>query len=108
MSKTQSVTSIGQSPDDERRDRMRKYLLSQSVRVACIILAVFVQGWMMWIFFAGAIFLPYFAVVIANDKGMGQSTKKTTNAVAPTLTISADAFTSSTKPTGENKKPFND
>jgi len=108
MSKTQSVTSIGQSPDDERRDRMRKYLLSQSVRVACIILAVFVQGWMMWIFFAGAIFLPYFAVVIANDKGMGQSTKKTANAVAPTLTISADAFTSSTRSTGENKKPFDD
>lgn len=101
MSKPQSVTSVGQSPDDERRDRMRKYLISQSVRVACIILAVFVQGWMMWVFFAGAIFLPYFAVVLANDRGLGQASKKTNNAVAPTLTISADAFTSTTKPKTE-------
>ena len=66
MSKAQSVTSVGQSPDEERRDRMKKYLISQIVRVICIILAVFVQGWAMWIFFAGAIFLPYFAVVLAN------------------------------------------
>jgi hypothetical protein len=98
MSKPQSVTSVGQSPDEERRDRMKKYLISQIVRVICIILAVFVQGWMMWIFFAGAIFLPYFAVVLANAKGEGQVTQKATAVVAPTLKISADAFVSSTKP----------
>ncbi|MEY4042513.1 MAG: hypothetical protein RL529_80 [Actinomycetota bacterium] len=102
MSKPQSVTSVGQSPDEERRDRMKKYLISQVVRVACIILAVFVQGWAMWIFFAGAIFLPYFAVVLANAKGEGQVKQKATAVVAPTLKISADAFTSTTKPAEEN------
>jgi hypothetical protein len=98
LSKPQSVTSVGQSPDEERRERMTKYLISQIVRVACIILAVFVQGWMMWVFFAGAIFLPYFAVVLANAQGQGKMTTKPTAVVAPTLKISADAFTSTIKP----------
>jgi len=98
MSKPQSVTSVGQAPDEERRDRMRKYLISQVVRVACIILAVVVHGWLMWVFFAGAIFLPYFAVVLANAKGEGEVKSKPTAVVAPTLRISADAFTATTKP----------
>jgi bacteriorhodopsin len=98
LSKPQSVTSVGQSPDEERRDRMVKYLISQIIRVVCIILAVFVQGWMMWVFFAGAIFLPYFAVVLANAQGQGKTTTKATAVVAPTLKIGADAFTSTTKP----------
>jgi bacteriorhodopsin len=98
LSKPQSVTSVGQSPDEERRERMIKYLISQIVRVVCIILAVFVQGWMMWVFFAGAIFLPYFAVVLANAQGQGRTTTKATAVVAPTLKISADAFTSTVKP----------
>jgi hypothetical protein len=89
---------VAQSPDEERRDRMKKYLISQIVRVACIILAVFVQGWAMWIFFAGAIFLPYFAVVLANAQGAGQDKSKPTAVVAPTLRISADAFVSTNKP----------
>ena len=75
-----------------------KYLISQVIRVVCIILAVFVQGWMMWVFFAGAIFLPYFAVVLANAQGQGRTTTKATAVVAPTLKIGADAFTSTTKP----------
>lgn len=75
-----------------------KYLISQVIRVVCIILAVFVQGWMMWVFFAGAIFLPYFAVVLANAQGQGKTTTKATAVAAPTLKIGADAFTSTTKP----------
>lgn len=89
---------MGQSPDEERRDRMTKYLISQIVRVVCIILAVYVQGWLMWVFFAGAIFLPYFAVVLANAQGQGRVTTKATAVVAPTLRINADAFVSSVKP----------
>jgi bacteriorhodopsin len=102
MSKTQSVTSIGQSPEDERRSRMTKYLISQIVRVVCIILAVVVQGWLMWVFFAGAIFLPYFAVVLANAQGQGSQTKALTKAVAPTLKIGADAFTFKDEPAESN------
>ncbi len=43
-----------------------KYLIAMTIRVICIVSAIFVEGWLMWLCFAGAIFLPYFAVVIAN------------------------------------------
>jgi len=89
----QSVTSIDEAPEAERRRRMIKYTIAMTIRVACIVLAMVVQGWLMWLFFAGAIFLPYFAVVIANATG-SHSAKPVTRAVAPTLTITADAFKS--------------
>jgi len=46
----------------------------------------------MWVFFAGAIFLPYFAVVLANAHGDGEQTAPAPKAVAPTLAISAEQF----------------
>jgi hypothetical protein len=48
---------------------MLKYSLAMTIRVVCIIVAIFVEGWLMWLAFAGAIFLPYFAVVLANAQG---------------------------------------
>ncbi len=63
------------------------------IRVVCIILAVAVPlGWLTWIFVAGAVFLPYFAVVIANAQGPGNVSSKAKTAEAPTISISADAF----------------
>jgi hypothetical protein len=100
--KAQSVTSIGVSPEEERRGRIVKYTIAMTVRVVCLIVGVmFPGGLLMWIAFAGAILLPYFAVVIANASGTGE-TKKTTKAeaVAPTLRISADAFVSASRPEG--------
>ena len=69
MAKAQSITSVSESPDDERRSRMLKYTLAMTIRVVCIVAAMFVEGWLMWLAFAGAIFLPYFAVVLANAQG---------------------------------------
>ena len=66
MAKRQSATSLDISPDDERKIRMRKYTIAMSVRMVCIVAGVFTTGILMWIFFALAIFLPYFAVVLAN------------------------------------------
>jgi hypothetical protein len=40
-----------------------------TIRVVCIVVAIFVEGWLIWLAFAGAIFLPYFAVVLANAQG---------------------------------------
>jgi hypothetical protein len=48
---------------------MLKYTLAMTIRVVCIVVAIFVEGWLMWLAFAGAIFLPYFAVVLANAQG---------------------------------------
>jgi hypothetical protein len=36
------------------------------VRVACLPLAIVVEGWARWIFILGAVVLPYIAVVVAN------------------------------------------
>ena len=71
---------------------MIRYSVAMAVRMVCIVLAFLVQGWLMWVCFALAIVLPYWAVVIANDHGP-QKQKKTATAVsAPRLAISADAF----------------
>lgn len=95
---TQSVTSVDISPDEDRRGRLIRYSIAMSIRFVCVILAVLVHGWLMWVFFAGAILLPYFAVVIANAQGAGSRGKTSATAVvAKPLTIDADAFRESAK-----------
>ncbi len=92
MAKRQSVTSVEVSPDQERKLRFIKYSVAMVVRVLCIIFAVLVPlGWFTLLFSLGAIFLPYFAVVIANEVGSAPS-DKAAKVVAPTLSISADQF----------------
>lgn len=91
MAEAQSVTDLGQSPEDERRSRMIRYSIAMTIRMICIVLAILVQGWLMWVCFALAIVLPYWAVVIANAQGGHTKSPKST-VVAPKLSISADAF----------------
>ncbi|MFM5903761.1 MAG: DUF3099 domain-containing protein [Microbacteriaceae bacterium] len=92
MSKTQSVTNLGEAPEIERKRRMIRYTIAMTVRVLCLVLGMMVQGWLMWVFFAGAILLPYFAVVLANAQSSSAPPKTAAKAEAPTLAISADAF----------------
>jgi len=92
LSKAQSVTSIEVSPEEERRSRFIKYTVAMIIRVVCVILAVLVPlGWLTVLFASGAIFLPYFAVVVANAKGNSSASSKNT-AEAPTISISAESF----------------
>jgi endonuclease/exonuclease/phosphatase (EEP) superfamily protein YafD len=63
------------------------------IRVVCVVLAVIVPlGWLTIVFAAGAVFLPYFAVVIANAQGSNSSSSSRKTAEAPTISISADSF----------------
>lgn len=88
LQKRQSATALEASPDEERQSRLVKYTVAMSIRMVCIVLGVFTQGWLMWVFFALAIFLPYFAVIIANEQG---STKRVnTTVIAPKVSIKAD------------------
>jgi hypothetical protein len=48
---------------------MKRYLISMAIRTVCVVLAVFVGGPMRWVFIAGAVFLPYIAVIMANAVG---------------------------------------
>lgn len=46
--------------------RTRRYLVQMSVRVVCFVGAVLVDHWTRWLLLAGAVVLPYVAVVLAN------------------------------------------
>lgn len=66
--KPQSTTSLPRAPHDDESVRVRKYMITMGIRIACIVLmlAITPYGWYTWIFAVGAVFLPYIAVVIAN------------------------------------------
>jgi hypothetical protein len=67
MAKTVSITELPPSPDHERHMRMLKYAVAMTVRVICIIVVVIVPGWWRLVPALAAVFLPYFAVVVANN-----------------------------------------
>lgn len=49
------------------KSRKRRYAWSMSIRLVCFLAAVIVgSGTLMWLLIAGAVFLPLFAVVLAN------------------------------------------
>ncbi len=63
----QSITSLPQSPEDERRGRVLKYTVAMSVRLLCVVLCFFLHGWWLVVAVVGAVVLPYIAVVLANN-----------------------------------------
>lgn len=52
---------------------MVKYSIMMLIRVICLVVVLFIPGWWKLIPAAGAIFLPYFAVIVAN---VGTSTSQ--------------------------------
>ena len=61
-----TITDAQRGLSVEQNGRTRRYLISMGIRTACVILAIFVPGWLRWVFIVGAVALPYLAVVIAN------------------------------------------
>lgn len=74
---TPAVTSLPQSPQVESDSRVRRYMVTMVIRTTCFVLMALVQpyGWWTWAFAAGAIFLPYIAVVDANAGSDSTTTK---------------------------------
>lgn len=65
----ESVHTITTAADARSRDldaRVHRYLVSMGIRSVCFVLAILVDGWLRWGFIAGAIVLPYVAVIFAN------------------------------------------
>ena len=60
------ITSAQKSLSSDQPGRQRRYFISMMVRTACFILTVILPSPFRWIALAGAIFLPYVAVVVAN------------------------------------------
>jgi hypothetical protein len=62
----QRITDARRPHSVDQHDRIVKYTVSMSIRAVCIVLAFVVPGPLRWVFIAGAVVLPYVAVVIAN------------------------------------------
>jgi hypothetical protein len=61
------ITTARSSAADDMRSRQRRYAISMSIRMVCFFAAVIVgPGVFRWVLVAAAVFLPFFAVVIAN------------------------------------------
>ena len=61
-----SVTSAASSTSDDQDQRVRRYLTMMGIRVLCFGLVFVTTGWVRWAAVAGAVLIPYFAVVVAN------------------------------------------
>lgn len=69
MPKEKEVFDITNAPLALTRDqagRQKRYFISMMIRTGCFILTVLLPSPYRWIALAGAVGLPYFAVVIAN------------------------------------------
>ena len=61
-----SITDAAAAHSEDMRERMIKYALAMAIRMVCLILIFVVDGWFKLVAVAGAVFLPWIAVVIAN------------------------------------------
>lgn len=66
MAKSYSVTSAGVSPAEDRAHRMRMYFIAMALRVLCVVSLFWVRGWWVLLVAAGAVLLPWFAVMVGN------------------------------------------
>ena len=65
------ITAAHSPHSVDQSARVRRYLISMSIRTVCVVCAVLVEGPLRWVFIAGAVGLPYVAVVMANAVGSG-------------------------------------
>lgn len=82
MSRVPSITSARLSPAVDRTTRQKRYLITMGIRMVCFALAIFTPDPWRWVFAAGAIVLPYIAVVLANT-----GTSRTTRGVDEVVEI---------------------
>lgn len=64
-----SVTSADVPHSEHMSGKERRYIISMTIRTICFVAMVFTPSPWRWGFAAGAILLPYIAVILANDPG---------------------------------------
>ncbi len=62
------VTAARLSHTDDLALRQRRYVITQSARIVCVVAAALLPVSLVWkgVFMAGAVMLPWFGVVMAN------------------------------------------
>lgn len=61
------ITNARIATSEEMAGRVKRYSITMAFRTACFIAMIFVPGAGRWILFACAVFLPYIAVLLANQ-----------------------------------------
>lgn len=61
-----SISGAQSALSADQTGRTRRYLISMGIRTACVLGAIVTPGWPRWVLIAGAVILPYIAVVVAN------------------------------------------
>lgn len=70
------ITNAADSLRQDQSRRAKRYLVQMGIRMACFVGAFFADGWLMWALLAGAVLLPYAAVIGANETRVkGQETE---------------------------------
>ncbi len=68
-----AITDASEKHSNSVDKRAREYAFRMFLRIVCIVAAVFVDGWLRWVFIALAGILPWVAVVVANGNDRQQS-----------------------------------
>src|SRR3954447_250261 len=75
-----NITDARAGTSADMTQRIRRYTITMAFRTACFLVAViFAHGWLQWTLFAGAVFLPYLAVLLANQantKGLATTVRR--------------------------------
>jgi len=77
-----TITGAATGITEDQKGRQRRYLFSMGLRTVCFVSSIFAHGALRWILIGGAVFLPYFSVVIANA-GRERGAWKGTNPYVP-------------------------
>ncbi|MDQ4500989.1 DUF3099 domain-containing protein [Sinomonas sp. ASV322] len=68
-----SITSAAPGHSEDMHKRMVRYAIAMGIRMVCIIMLFVLDGWFKLIAVAGAVFLPWVAVVIANAQDTAET-----------------------------------
>jgi hypothetical protein len=89
------ITSARGASSAELSQRVRRYTYAMAFRMVCFLAMIVVDGWLRWVLLAVAVFMPYLAVVLANQSDQRSAapldTFSPTVATAITTGRSADA-----------------
>lgn len=88
-SEVHSITDASAAHSEDIRQRMIKYATAMAIRMVCLILVFVVDGWFKIIAVAGAVFLPWIAVVVANGSDRADAHSDSLLASAPLAEIEA-------------------
>lgn len=101
-----SISNAAVAHSEDMRKRMIQYGLAMGIRLVCLILIFVVDGWFKILMVAGAVFLPWVAVVIANGSDQAQIHSDSLLETAPYVELESPVSqTAEQTPSGSEGSP---